>query len=197
MSPHQNARLSALSACVGLALAAAAAGSVAQGATAAATPGMKAGASVASPDKGFTMKAAEGGMAEVELGKLAQQKGSSDQVKQFGSRMVDDHSKANAELTQLAGSKGITLPTDLDAKHKSELAKMQKLSGAQFDRAYMDGMVKDHKEDVADFRKESTSGKDSDIKAFAAKTLPTLEDHMKMAQSTDSAVKSAKSTASR
>ena len=143
------------------------------------------------------MKAAVGGMAEVELGKLAQQNGSNDQVKQFGSRMVDDHSKANDELKQIASSKGITLPTDLDAKHKSVVAKMQKLTGAQFDRAYMDDMVKDHKEDVADFKKESTGGKDSDIKSFAAKTLPTLQDHLKMAQSTDAAVKSTKSTASR
>jgi putative membrane protein len=127
---------------------------------------------------------------------MAQQKASSDQVKQFGARMVDDHSKANDELKQIASAKGITLPTDLDAKHKAKMDKMQKLSGAQFDRAYMDDMLSDHKHDVADFKKEASSGKDSELKAFAAKTLPTLEDHLKMAQSTHAAVKGSK-TASR
>ena len=200
MSPRQNTRLSVLSVFIGLALAAAAGGSAAQGtssAAGAASASAGSAASVATADKAFAMKAAAGGLAEVALGKLAQQNGSNDQVKQFGSRMVDDHSKANDELKQIASTKGITLPTDVDAKHKSEMAKMQKLTGAQFDRAYMDSMVKDHKEDVSDFRKESTAGKDSDIKTVAAKTLPTLQDHLKMAQSTDAAVKNTKTTASR
>jgi putative membrane protein len=188
MSPHHPARLSILSACLAAALFAGAGSAVAQGTNA---------APVAAADKGFASKAAVAGMAEVELGKLAQQKGSSDQVKQFGARMVDDHSKANDELKQIAASKGLTLPADLDAKHKSTLAKLEKLSGAQFDRAYMDDMVAGHKEVAAEFKKESASGKDSDLKAFAGKTLPTIEDHLKMAQSTDAAVKSARSTASR
>jgi putative membrane protein len=127
------------------------------------------------------------------MGKLAQQKGGSEQVKQFGSRMVDDHTQANNELMKVATGKGLTLPTDLDAKHKSKVEKLQKLSGAQFDRAYMDDMVADHKQDVADFEKESKSGRDSDLKGFAAKTLPTLQDHLKMAQDTDATVKSRKS----
>jgi len=199
---HRNTRHSILSASIGLAFLVAAGATAAQGTSTPSTPssgqGMKAGSGAAIPaaDKTFVEKAAVGGLAEVAMGKMAQQKGSSDQVKQFGSRMVDDHSKANDELKQVASSKGITLPTDLDAKHKSKIDKMQKLSGAQFDRAYMDDMVADHKQDVAEFRKEANSGKDSDIKAFAAKTLPTLEDHLKMAQSTDSAVKASK-TASR
>jgi putative membrane protein len=207
MSPR-NTRQSILSASIGLAFLVAAGAATAQATSTTSTPsstqGMKAGsgqsmnagASIPAADKSFVEKAAVGGLAEVEMGKMAQQKGSSDQVKQFGSRMVDDHSKANDELKQIASSKGITLPTDLDAKHKSKMEKMQKLSGAQFDRAYMDDMVSDHKQDVADFKKEANSGKDSDIKAFAAKTLPTLEDHLKMAQSTESAVKANK-TASR
>jgi putative membrane protein len=190
-----HSRLSTLAVSIGLALLAAA-GAQAQSASQPASPaGMKAGASVAAADKTFVQKAAVGGMAEVELGKLAQQKGASADVKQFGSRMVDDHSKANDELTQIASAKGIALPTDLDAKSKSELAKLQKLSSAQFDRAYMDGMVADHKQDVAEFKKESTAGRDSDLKAFAAKTLPTLQDHLKMAQSTDAAVKGSKGVA--
>jgi len=141
-----------------------------------------------SADNSWVMKVAAGGLAEVELGKLAQSQGSSDAVKQFGKRMVDDHSKANDELSQLASRKGITLPTSLDAKHQATKDRLSKLSGAAFDRAYMDDMVKDHREDVSEFRKEATNGQDADVKAFAAKTLPTLEEHLKMAQDTDAAV---------
>lgn len=196
MSIRQSTRLSLLSAAVGAALLAAGAGAAAQGASApSSSSAMKSGAaasSLAAADKAFAEKAAIGGMAEVAMGKMAQEKGSSDAVKQFGSRMVTDHSKANDELKQVASTKGMTLPSDLDAKHKAKMDKMQKLSGAQFDKAYMDDMLADHKQDVADFKKEAGSGKDSDLKAFAAKTLPTLEDHLKMAQSTHAAVKKAK-----
>jgi len=199
MSPRQNNRLSLVSLALGVGMFVAAQGASAQPAGASAPSGMKSassGGSVPSADKSFAQKAAIGGLAEVEMGKLAQQKASNDQVKQFGSHMVDDHSKANDELKQVASSKGLTLPSDLDATHKSKVAKLEKLSGAQFDRAYMTEMVADHKKDVAEFRKQSTSGKDSDLKAFAAKTLPTLEDHLKMAQSTDAAVKGTKASAS-
>lgn len=201
MSLPQNARLSLLSVCIGAALSAGAGGAAAQAATGASSAGaMKSAAgstSMPGADKAFVQKAAIGGMAEVEMGKLAQQKASNDQVKQFGARMVEDHSKANDELKQVTSGKGMTLPTDLDAKKKNTMAKLQQLSGAQFDRAYMDEMVSDHRATVAEFRKESTSGKDSDVKSFAGKTLPKLEDHLKMAQSTAAAVKGTKSTASR
>jgi len=194
---HQSNRLSTVSVGIGLAFLVAAGAAPAQGTSnsSSSTSSMKAGtsASVPAADKAFVEKAAVGGMAEVQMGKMAQQKGSSDQVKQFGGRMVDDHSKANDELKQIASAKGIALPTDLDAKHKSKMDKMEKLSGAQFDRAYMDEMVADHKQDVAEFKKQASSGKDSELKAFAAKTLPTLEDHLKMAQSTEAAVKGSKS----
>ncbi len=142
-------------------------------------------------DKTFMTKAAVGGMAEVELGKVAQQKAASDQVKQFGSQMVDDHTKANDELKQIASAKSVTLPAALDAKHQAVMTKLQKLSGASFDRAYMAEMQKDHKEDIALFEKESHSGKDADLKGFATKTLPTLKDHMKMVHDTMSAMKTA------
>jgi len=142
-------------------------------------------------DKAFMQKAAVGGMAEVELGKLAQQKAASDQVKQFGSHMVDDHSKANEELKQIAGAKGVALPTALDAKHQKAMEKMQQLSGASFDRAYLAEMQKDHDADIALFQKQSRSGKDADVKAFAAKTLPTLRDHKKMLQETMTSMKTA------
>ena len=151
-----------------------------------------AGMHKANPESGFVRKAAMGGMAEVELGNLAQQKASNDQVKQFGAKMVQDHGKANDELKQLASSKGIDLPSALDSKHKKDMDKLNKLSGAQFDKAYMSHMVDDHKKDVSEFKKQAKSGKDADVKAFAAKTLPTLEEHLQLAQTTNDAVKKSK-----
>lgn len=136
---------------------------------------------LSSADRKFVMEAAMGGMAEVELGQRAAQQGSSDAVRQFGKRMADDHSKANSELMTVASSKGITLPTELDAKHRAKIAKMAKLSGAAFDSTYAREMVSDHNKDIAAFQKESTGGGDAEVKAFASKTLPTLEEHQRMA----------------
>lgn len=133
-------------------------------------------------DQTFVKKAAQGGMAEVELGKLATQKASSEDVKKFGQRMVDDHTKANDQLKQIAGNKGVTLPTGLDSKDQALKDRLSKLDGEKFDQAYMKNMVRDHTKDVSEFRKESTSGKDSDLKSFASQTLPTLEDHLKEAK---------------
>jgi putative membrane protein len=141
-----------------------------------------------SADHKFVHEAAIGGMAEVELGKLAEQNASSDQVKSFGKRMVDDHGKANDELKTLAKNKNITLPSDLDAKHKTLVDRLSKLHGAEFDKAYMHEMLQDHRKDVNEFRHESTAGADSDVKSFAAKTLPTLEEHLKLAEDANKAV---------
>jgi len=141
-----------------------------------------AAAAVNADDRKFMMEAATGGMMEVELGRLAAQQGSSDAVKKFGQRMVDDHSKANEELMQLASTKGVTLPTELDAKHKSEVTKLSKMTGADFDRAYSKMMLSDHVKDVAEFEKQSTKANDADLRAFSAKTLPTLQEHLQMAQ---------------
>jgi putative membrane protein len=182
------------------------------------------------------MEAAHGGMMEVELGKIATQKAMRDEVKQFGQRMVDDHSKANDELMQLASSKGITINHSMgtgssgtapDAratgtstqttsstgqttssktmsgqsstassdeakmmkKHQDMISKMSALSGAEFDRKYMDDMVKDHQKDVSAFERESTAGSDPDLKAWAAKTLPTLREHLQMARDIQTKVK--------
>jgi putative membrane protein len=140
-------------------------------------------------DNQFLAAAAQGGMAEVQMGQLAVQHASNDAVKKFGQRMVDDHSKANDELKALATRKGFTLRSDMDAKQKSTIARLSKLNGAEFDRAYMQDMVKDHEEDVAEFKRESDSGNDQDLKAFASKTLPTLQEHLQMAQTTQSQVK--------
>jgi putative membrane protein len=140
---------------------------------------------VSSGDRKFMEKAAQGGMAEVQLGKLATQKAESDQVKQFGQRMVDDHSKANQQLKQLASTKGVTLPTSLDKTSQHEYDKLSKLSGAQFDREYMDHMVSDHKKDISEFKSEAKKAKDADVKQFASSTLPTLEEHLNLAQAAD------------
>jgi putative membrane protein len=152
------------------------------------------GATQQSADHQFVMEAARGGMAEVELGKLASDKAQSEQVKQFGQRMAQDHAKANDELKSLAQQKNITIPSTLDAKDKAAVDRLSKLSGAQFDRAYMQDMLQDHRKDVNEFRKESQSGKDPDVKAWAAKTLSTLEEHLRLAQSTSGAVGTSGST---
>ena len=139
-------------------------------------------------DQKFLKEAAAGGAAEVELGKLAAEKASKDEVKKFGQRMVDDHSKANDELKTIAQQKNITMPTGINAKDKALVTRLTKLSGAAFDRAYMQAMLTDHRTDVNEFRVESKSGKDTDVKAFATKTLPTLEEHLRMAQDATKAV---------
>ena len=137
---------------------------------------------VSASDQKFMREAAQGGLAEVELGKLATEKASSEDVKKFGQRMVDDHSKANDELKSLASSKGVDLPDQVSSKDKAKEEKLSQLSGADFDRAYMENMLKDHKKDVADFEKESTNGQENDVKQFASKTLPTLKEHLQQAQ---------------
>lgn len=134
------------------------------------------------PDHAFLKKAAEGGLAEVELGQLATQKASSEDVKKFGQRMVDDHSKANEQLKQVAAEKNIKVPEKLSAKDQATKARLEKLSGEQFDKAYMRDMVKDHQKDVAEFERESKMAKDPAIKSFAEQTLPTLKDHLKEAE---------------
>jgi len=141
-----------------------------------------AGSKLGATDHKFVMEAAVGGMEEVQLGQLAAQKASDPDVKNFGQHMVDDHSKANTQLMQLASQKGVTPPTTLPADKQKDMDKLNSLSGAAFDKAYMAMMVKDHKKDVSEFQKESKSGKDSDLKSFASTTLPTLQNHLKMAQ---------------
>ncbi len=145
-------------------------------------------------DKKFVREAAQGGMAEVEFGKLAVQNASSDDVKKFGQRMIDDHTKANDKLKEVASKEGITLPTSLDAKDQATETRLSKLSGDQFDKAYMKDMVRDHKKDVAAFQNESSTGRDSDVKNFASETLPTLQDHLKEAETIEPKVVQARGT---
>jgi len=136
-------------------------------------------------DKKFAKEAAIGGLTEVELGKLAQEKASSDAVKQFGQKMVDDHSKANEELKQVASKEGLEVPSAPDKKHQSRIDKLSKLSGADFDKAYIKDQLKDHKKDVSEFQDEAKKGTVPGVKDFATKTLPTLEQHLQMVKNLD------------
>ena len=143
-------------------------------------------------DRKFVEAAAQGGLAEVQHGNLAAQRATNPQVKQFAQRMVQDHSKANDELKTIASARGITPPTTMDRKHHRAMEKLGKLNGAEFDREYMKHMVDDHKKDVSLYEKQAKSGKDGDLKSFAAKTLPILQEHLALAQSTQDALKAAK-----
>lgn len=142
------------------------------------------------PDAAFYKHAAQGGMAEVELGDLAQQKSTSPSIRDFGALMVKDHSAANEKLKAIAASKDISLPDSPSMSQKATKVKLEALSGATFDKSYVNGMIKDHQEDIAMFEREATSGRDPDAKAFAAATLPTLRMHLEKIQSiaTDSRV---------
>jgi putative membrane protein len=142
----------------------------------------KDGGKLSNDDRQFIMTAAQDGMAEVQLGKLAQQKASSSAVKQFGQRMVDDHSKANSELESIASKLGATPPKTLDQKHQETMKKLEKLSGDQFDREYAQAMVQDHQKAVSLFEKQAKSGDADELKQFASKQLPILREHLKMAR---------------
>ncbi len=131
----------------------------------------------------FMTMAASGGMMEVQLGTLAQQKATNPKVKDFGKMMVDDHTKANEELKALAAQKNITLPQTLSEKHQKHVDDLSAKTGKDFDEAYMDLMTSDHKEDIDEFKEAADDAKDTDIKAFAQKTLPVLQKHLDAAQS--------------
>ena len=148
----------------------------------ASSPSNKSSAGTPMSDWDFVNKAAQGGMAEVELGQLAQQKATNPQVKQFAEHMVNDHSKANDQLKQLAEQKNMSLPHDLDNRAELTKARLEQLSGEKFDRAYMRSMVKDHTNDVAEFQLASKNATDPAIKNFASETLPTLREHLKEAE---------------
>jgi putative membrane protein len=140
-------------------------------------------------DSKFAVKAASGGMMEVQLGELAQQKASSPRVKAFGAMMVRDHTKANDELKSLAGMKNITLPPSPGEDHMDHIKNLSKKSGKEFDKDYMKMMVDDHKDDIDAFEKAGNNGKDADIKAFASKTLPVLRTHLDSAKAVRDAMK--------
>jgi len=135
------------------------------------------------PDLAFYRNAAEGGIAEVEMGNMAQQQARSPSVRDFGALMVKDHSAVNEKLKALAESKNITLPANTSVEEITAKAKLKALSGSSFDKSYIKGMIKDHQEDITEFKKEASSGRDPEARAFASATLPTLEAHLKKIQS--------------
>jgi putative membrane protein len=137
----------------------------------------------ASADAAFVKKAADGGMAEVKMAQLAKEKAEHADVKAFAERLERDHTQANTELKALASSKQITLPDAPSPAHQAKHDKLAKLSGAEFDRAFVAAMLEDHQKDVREFSREASNGKDAEVKAFAAKTLPTLKEHLQQVQS--------------
>ena len=139
-------------------------------------------------DAEFMAEAASGGMMEVEMGKLAASKAVSSQVKAFAEMMVKDHTKANDELISLAAQKNIILPGALMEKHQKMINEVSKKSGRDFDKEYMEHMVEDHNEDIEDFEDAAKECEDADVKAFAAKTIPTLKAHLAQAERTEKMV---------
>lgn len=145
--------------------------------------------SPANPDTTFTNKAALSGMAEVEFGKLALEKGSHAKVKEFASMMVKDHSKANEELKTIAAAKSIMLPVALDTMHQAKYEELKSKSGADFDKAYTAAMVEGHHKTLALMEDGSQNLKDADLKAFAAKTSPVVKHHLEMINSIQTQLK--------
>ncbi|HWP43713.1 MAG TPA: DUF4142 domain-containing protein [Blastocatellia bacterium] len=142
----------------------------------------KSQAALSKQDSQFVTRAAMDNMAEVELGQLAVERASNTEVKEFGQLMVDDHTKALNDIKGLATQKNVTVPTALDQKHQATKDRLSKLSGAEFDKAFMYQMVKDHEAAVKLFERQSNQGKDQALKEWAINTLPTLKNHLQMAR---------------
>jgi putative membrane protein len=133
-------------------------------------------------DEAFVRVAARGGLAEIKLGKLAMDQGSNEGVKAFGTRMVAEHTKAGDELKEAAKEENIGLPTDLSAKDQTTYDRLSKLSGADFDQAYAQDMVKDHQQDLRDFQREANHGNDDVIRGFASATVPMIQQRLDQAK---------------
>lgn len=135
-------------------------------------------------DREFFNKAAQGGMMEVEAAKMAMERASAADVKRFAETLHRDHSAANQKLLQIGQQKGMEAPKQLDAQHRKELDKLAKLKGEEFDKAFLKRAgMQDHKKDIQMFERQAKEGKDPELKAFAEQTLPTLRNHLQMAQS--------------
>ncbi len=137
----------------------------------------------------FMVKVADVGMTEVKLGGIAQDKGSNKRVKDFGEMMTKDHSKAGGELKDLARQKNVTLPSTIGEDHQKKIDDLNKKTGKDFDRAYIDAMVDGHQSAVSDFEKASNNTKDPDVKAWVDKTLPTLRMHLDSAKAIKKAIR--------
>lgn len=141
-------------------------------------------------DYKFVTGAAQGNAKEVTLGQLAEQKAADPSVRSFGQHMTQDHQRLNQELMQLVSQKGATLPSETGGKDQGTVEHLKSLSGADFDKAYMKQMVKDHKSDVKEFQHESTKADDPNLKTFASQSLPVLKDHLHMAETIQSSLHS-------
>lgn len=137
---------------------------------------------ISSQDRTFTMRAAEGSMMEIELGRVASQKATNPDVKAFAQRMVTDHGKASQRLMTIASQNNITPPATLPANLRAEMDKLTRLSGTEFDRMYMSHMLKHHQKDISDFEKQASKGDNDALQSFARETLPTLREHYQLAQ---------------
>lgn len=143
-------------------------------------------------DRQFLEKAAAGGMAEVALGNMARERGGSDAVRQFGERMVKDHTAANEKVNRLAVARGVGTPADSERHQRRTMDRLGKLEGAEFDQAFAKAMVADHESTVELFEKQSRRGEDAELKAFATETLPTLRDHLQAARALQQRVKASR-----
>jgi putative membrane protein len=151
-----------------------------------------AGADPSPTDRDFARRAGAGGLAEVKLARLALDKGQSTEVKEFARKMLADHSKVNTELKRIAENKKLALPTRLDDEQQQRFDRLSRLSGPEFDAAYMDAMVADHDAEVAAFEEQAQSGRDPELKQFAMKTLPVLQRHEEHARKSQQALDRAK-----
>ena len=142
----------------------------------------KTSAATTAADTKFLRAVGKADLAEIELGNLAEQKATNSEVKQFAQRMVHDHTQNREELKQVAAEEHVTLPDMVSPKDKATKAELEKLSGAEFDKAYMNDMLKDHRTDVAEVRHASKTAQNPAVKSFAEKTLPVLESHLKEAE---------------
>jgi putative membrane protein len=153
------------------------------------TPATAGAGNVSAADKKFMMMAAQSDLAEIQVGNLALQKSTNDQVKTLAQRLVDDHTKSSTAMKQLAQQKGVTLPADTDAKHKALASKLEGESGSKFDKDFLDANSADHHKVIKAFEEESTKGSDPDVKAFATQFLPPIQEHSKMIDQDKSSAK--------
>jgi putative membrane protein len=154
------------------------------------------GTKASTADMDFAKKVAAGGEAEVQLAMMAQDKATSSEVKDLASRLHTDHMKANDELKKIASQKGWTLPTEPTAEQKAKKEKLEKLSGSAFDKEFVNTMVANHKANIPNFERVASKGTDSDLKQWAASTLPTLKEHLEMAQKVQKSLGGSTSTSS-
>jgi len=157
-------------------------GSMNQGSSSTSGATTSSGAALSEADRNFITQAAEGGMAEVRMGELGQEKATNSEVKSLAKTLQDDHQKANDELANIAKSKGFDMPSSMGSTHESAISALENKSGQDFDRAFVRDTIRDHKKDIAEFERAANDLQDPDLKAFAQKTVPILRNHLSSAE---------------